>query len=168
MSTTLVPQVLGKSCWAASLEMFTGRQLLQCDLLRTDYGPTVAPNFCDTAWQRANMGGYAGNAKTLQQMVDLLQPAGITHVLIEGEPELPSFARLRSDVGACGIILFSWSDAGDLHYIVPTKIIEQRLKASNVIQWIKILDPFPLVKGRTYYLNYKEFSFLNWFKGILS
>jgi hypothetical protein len=171
MSTTLVPQALGKSCWAASLEMFTGQQLLQCQLLNDDFTGNPAgevPAFCDPDWQTNNRSRFTGNTKTLTEVeVKLSQHAGgpIPSRVVRGR--LPRFERLRSDIGSSAITLYSWKTASDLHYIVLNKTTEQMLTTSDMIQWIRVLDPFPVLRGRTYYLNYREFSGSGWFKGIV-
>ncbi|MCF0069595.1 hypothetical protein LZD49_03875 [Dyadobacter sp. CY261] len=170
MSTPLIPQVLGKSCWAASLEMFTDRQLQQCDLLRADYirdqpGQTP-PLFCDSNWQTEDAGQFIGNTKTLDDVDDLLNAPGANPVAPPATSR-PSFARLQSNIGTSAITLYSWGIGGDQHYIVLKEALEQQLTTSEVMQWIKVFDPFPVLQGRTYYLAYPEFSLAGWFKGII-
>lgn len=169
MSTTLVAQFLPKSCWAASLDMFTDGQLKQCSLLREDHGgdvPTNPREFCNDTWLRDNRGAYVGNTKTLRLVKDRLVLAGRSPVSNNGRT-VPSFEQLQSDIGASAITLMSWGFANNLHFIVPVKTVEQQLTGSVLLQWIKILDPYPATKGRTYYLNYKQFAASGWFKGMI-
>ncbi|WP_019942765.1 hypothetical protein [Dyadobacter beijingensis] len=170
MSNAPVFQILGKSCWAASLEMFTDGRLSQCDLLAADhvlYQQGPAPAFCSASWRADDMGGYRGRTATFGAVNDLLDQAAGGPIPSDSTRRKPSFALLRGNLGTSAITLYSWKTASDLHYVVLKKAIEQRLTTADVIQWIKVWDPFPVMKGRVYYLNIAEFSLDRWFKGII-
>lgn len=169
MSTTHVKQVLPKSCWAASLEMFTAGQLKQCDLLKADFNradPTQAPDFCNPAWQEDNAGRYEGNTKLLSDIAIELRRDRSNPIPFVRRSSRPSFANLQRNIGSSAIVLHSWDSGGSQHFIVPTGTFVQQL-TSKRIHWIKVLDPFPEFQGRVYYLNHVEFKSEDWFGGII-
>lgn len=166
MSTTLVAQVLPKSCWAAALEMFTAGQLNQCELLKVDFNPSdpsSAPDFCDLD----NAGTYEGNLKILTEMGCKLSGAANNAIPFSRLDTIPVFSDLQRNVGSSAIVLHSWDFDSSQHYVVPSGTYEQVLTASIKLNWIKVLDPFPEFQGRTYYLNYVEFKSDSWFVGII-
>jgi hypothetical protein len=169
MSTTRVAQVLRKSCWAAALEMFTDAKLKQCDLLKADFNradPTSAPDFCDPAWQEDNAGRFEGNTKLLSDVAIELRRDRSNPIPFVRRSSRPSFANLQRNIDSSAIVLHSWDSSGDQHFIVPTDTFVQQL-TRNKIHWIKVLDPFPELQGRTYYLNHVEFRSDDWFVGII-